>query len=157
MKQDMMFPDYPELSEKSGASAANLEKIQRGLFIGLGAVFTYAVLAVSSSETPFDSFASVFLWWMLFLAPIAAGLVILKFPSWQKVPLALRKDTIIYSFGLGLLTLSTTILFTLKWNRHMVDAVVTTAFLTFCYGIFVIWLHFHLSRQVAPDAGDLFP
>lgn len=157
MKQETMFPDYPELSEKSGASVANLQKIQHGLLVGLGAILTYIILSVGAVEPPFDSFAAIFLWWMLLLAPIIAGLVVLKFPSWQKIPLALRKECIFQSFGLGLLTLSTTFLFTLKWNWFMVDAVVTTASLTLGYGIFLIWLHFRLSRQVEYDAGDLFP
>lgn len=157
MKQETMFPDYPELSEKSGASVANLEKMQRGLLVGLGAVLTYAVLAVGSSDVPFDSFASVFLWWMLFLSPVAAGLVIWRFHSWQIIPLALRKDTIMYSFGLGFLVFSIVLVVIFKWNRHMVDAVVTITFLTLCYGAFLLWLHFYLGRQIALDASNLFP
>lgn len=106
MKQETMFPDYPELSEKSGASVASLQKIQHGLLVGLGAIFTYIILSVGAVEPPFDSFAAIFLWWMLLLAPIIAGLVVLKFPSWQKIPLALRKECIFQSFGLGLLSKS---------------------------------------------------
>ena len=157
MKQNMMFGDYLEVDQQSVASMAILGKIQRSLLIGLGAVLTFAVVAISSPEPFFDGFAVIFLLWMLFLAPAASGLVLLKFPSWQNTSIALRKNVILQSFGLSFLTLSTFIVFNYQWNRPMVDAMVTSYFVTFCYGLFMLWLVFHLRQMVEGEKGDLFP
>ena len=157
MKQNMMFTDYPEVNDKSAASMANLDKLQNGLMIGLGAVLTYGVLAVSSPEPFFDSFASVFLWLMLLLAPAAAGIVVLKFPSWQHLPLAQRKNVILHSFGLSLLALCTTVLFSFQWHPYEAGHWLVSALVTLSYGSFILWLHFRLSRQGEREIGDLFP
>lgn len=157
MKQEMMFPDYPELNEKAAVTAASLQKWQTILWIGLGAVFTYAILGSSSPDNLFDSFASVLLWLMLLLAPAIGGIVILKFPSWQAIQLSQRKEVILYSFGLSLLTLSTIILFGITLHRYEPEYWLTSTGVTLAYGAFILWLYFRLSRQALTEKGDLFP
>lgn len=157
MKQNMMFTDYPELSEKSAKSAASLQKWQQLLLVGLGAVVTYATLGSSSLDSLFDSFTSVFLWIMLLLVPAAGGVVILKFPSWQQIPLFQRKEVILYSFGLSLLTWSTIILFGIQLRPYDIAYWLTSTLVTLCYGFFILWLYFRLNRQAMAEEGDLFP
>lgn len=157
MKQEMMLPDYPELNEKTAIIAASLQKWQTLLWTGLGAVCTYAILGISSPDSLFDTFASVFLWLMLLLAPAAGGIVILKFPFWQPLPLSQRKEVILYSFGLSLLTLSTVILFGIKLHRYEPEYWLTVTAVTLAYGAFILWLYFRLSQQALVEEGELFP
>jgi hypothetical protein len=157
MKPNKMLTDYSELDEKSAESLANLDKMQRCLWIGLGSVLTYAALAMSVSEPFFDSFTSIFLWIMLLLAPAIAGIVVLKFPSWQEVPLMLRKNVILQSFGLSFLTLSTTIVFFVRWSLYQPGLWIASSLISICFGAFMIWLNFRLGQRVAHEMGDLFP
>ena len=157
MKQNMMFTEYPEEIEQSSVSALN--KLQQGLLVGLGSVLTYIVLTFSSREPFFDVVTSgaIFLWLMLFLAPAAAGIVVYKFPSWQSIPLSIRKNVILQSFGLSVLTLGTTVLFFLKWHPYQPGNWLMCAFFTVCYGAFLVWLLFRLGRQEPLERGALFP
>ena len=159
MKQNMMFTDYSEGSEKSTVSIASLDRLQHGVLIGLGSVLTYVVLTFSTREPFFDMATSgaIFLWLMLLVAPAVAGLVVYKFPSWQSVPLTVRKNAILQSFGLSLFTLSTTIAYFLKWNPYQPGNWLMCAFITFCYGAILVRLSFHLGRQVQREEGELFP
>lgn len=157
MKQNTIFVDYPELGEKSAYPAAALQKWKHLLLVGLGAVATYAILGSNSLDSLFDSFASVFLWFMLLLAPAAGGVVLLKFPSWQRIPLDQRKEVILYSFGLSLLTCSTIILFGIQLQPYDIAYWLTSSLITLCYGLFILWLYFRLNRQARIEEGDLFP
>ena len=157
MKQEMMFPDYPETTENATVTVSSLQKWQTFLWMGLGAVLTYAILGSSSPDNLFDSFSTVFLWLMLLLAPATGGIVILKFPFWQTLPLSRRKEVVLYSFGLSLLTLSTAILFGIQLHRYEPEFWLTTTAVTLMYGAFILWLYFRLSRQAVAEKGDLFP
>ena len=155
MKQNIMFTNDLEKIELS--SVTILHKIRQSLLLGLGSVLTYAVLAVSSPEPFFDNFVTIFLWLMLLLAPAIAGLVVCKFPSWQSIPLTLRINVILQSFGLSVLTLSTTIVFFLKWNPYQPGHWFMSAFVTVCYGSCILWLYSRMGRQVEQEKGELFP
>ncbi len=157
MKQNMIFSDYPELNEKARATAASLQKWHQLLLVGLGAVITYAILGLSTPDNLFDTFSSVFLWLMLLLAPAVGGIVILKFPAWQSLPLSQRKETILYSFGLSLLTLSTVILFGIRLHPYDFGYLLVSSLVTVGYGLFILWLYFRLSHRAEAEKGELFP
>lgn len=157
MKQNLLFSDYPEMHEKVARIVTNLQKWQTFLWFVLGGVFTYAILGISSPDSLFDTFAAVFLWFMLLLAPAAGGIVILKFPFWQQLSLSQRQDVILYSFGLSLLTWCTVILFGLRSHRYEPEFWLTVTAVTLGFGGFILWLYFRMSRQAMMEAGDLFP
>jgi predicted membrane channel-forming protein YqfA (hemolysin III family) len=157
MKQNVMFSDEREFGGQTAVTQANLDKIQQGLLIGLGSVLTYAVVAISSPEPFFTNSASIFLWLMLFLSPAIAGVVVYKFPSWQSIPLTLRRNMILQSFGLSVLALSTTIVFFLKWNPYEPGHWVFSFLITILYGIGIVFFAFRLQRRVENEKGDLFP
>ncbi len=157
MKQNMTFSDYPELNDKAIATAASLQKWQHFLLIGLGAVITYAILGTSTPDNLFDTFSSVLLWLLLLLAPAVGGIVILKFPAWQSLALSQRKETILYSFGLSLLTLSTVALFGYRLNPYDVGYILVSSLVPLGYGLFILRLYFRLSQQAEAEEGDLFP
>ena len=156
MKHNMMFKDYPEFAEQSGSSVESLNNLQRGLLVGLGAVLAYVAIAISSPLPFFDSFASIFLWIMLLLGPAVAGLVVLKFPSWQYLSLVLRKNVILQAFGLSFLTMSTMILFNIHWEASE-QGIVTSLFLTGSYSVFLLWLLFRIEKQAKREKEELFP
>jgi len=157
MKQNMVFTDFSIDDEQSAASLANLQKIQHGLLMGLGAVLTYFIMALSVADPFFDNLAPVFLWLMLLFAPAAAGLVVYKFPAWKAIPLTLRKQVILNAFSLSVLTLSTTVVFSFQWHPYEAGFWVISALATLVYGAGVIWLAFRLQRQIEEERGELFP
>ncbi|GJM41365.1 MAG: hypothetical protein DHS20C20_16470 [Ardenticatenaceae bacterium] len=159
MKNDIMLTDEWELNVQADTSVVTLDKVQRYLLVGLGSILTYAVLTLGSSDPFFDAaaFGTVFLWLMLLFAPAAMGIVLYKFPSWQNVPLALRKNVILQSFGLSVLTMATTILFFLKWDPYQAGNWLFCTFITVCYGAIILRLHFRLARRVEDEKGELFP
>lgn len=157
MKQNIIFSDELQFAGQMAELIASLKKIQQGLLLGLGSIITIAIFAIDSPQPTFVGSMSIFLWIMLFLIPAAVGIVMLKFPSWQKVPLALRKNAILQSFGLSLITLSTIVLFHVQWNPSDVGFIGSILFVTMCYGAVIVWLAFRLQRRVDNEESDLFP
>lgn len=157
MKQNMVFSDSWTDNEPSAASLANLQKIQHGLLVGLGAVAAYVFIAVGIPDPFFENIVPVYLWLLLLVGPFAAGLVVYKFPSWQSIPLALRRRVILHSFSLSALTLSTTVLFNFQWHPYEAGHWVVSALATLFYGAGILWLSFRLHREIEEDKGELFP
>ena len=157
MKQNMVLNDSWSDDEPSAASLANLQKIHYSLFVGLGAVAAYIFIAIGVPDPFFENLVPVYLWLLLLLAPAAAGLVIYKFPSWQAIPLALRRRVILHAFSLSALTLSTTVLFSFQWHPYEAGHWLVSAVATLFYGAGILRLSFRLHREIEADRGELFP
>ncbi|MBK8903393.1 MAG: hypothetical protein IPM53_19580 [Anaerolineaceae bacterium] len=157
MKQNMVFNDSWNEEALSAVSLANLQKIQQGLLVGLGAIAAYVFIAVGIPEPFFENLVPVFLWLFLLMAPAAAGLVVYKFPAWQVILLAVRGPVILRSFSLSVHTLSTTVLFNFQWHPYEAGHWMVSALISLLYGAGILWLSFRLHRRVEEERGELFP